>query len=104
MALENVGSNALKTKSTIMTITEYKIRAAEFRAHMEQPFGLSDGHCVLATKESPWLPGGYERSVKVRLEASSEDLSHLNGTGWKTSKENGSRGGNRTVRRRKEER
>lgn len=66
-----------------MNLETYKIKAAEFRSHMEEPFGLSDGHCVLATKESLYLPGGEKLSVRVRLPVPEEDLSHLNSPNWK---------------------
>lgn len=65
-----------------MTVETYKLLAADLRSHMEEPMGLSDGHCVLANKVQAYLPGGEERSVRVRLPESEEDLSHLNSPNW----------------------
>lgn len=80
-----------------MTVETYKKLAADLRSHMEEPFGLSDGHCVLANKESLYLPGGEKRSVRVRLPVPEEDLSHLNSPNWKKHHA----AGKRNVRRKK---
>lgn len=82
-----------------MTIEEYKKRAADLRAHMEKPMGLSDGHCVMANKVRPYLPGAENNSmVPLPPPMVEEDLSHMNSPSWQKLKAAGKRNGRRKKR------
>jgi len=79
-----------------MTTEEYKLRAAEFRGHMEDPETFNKSHTALEAKVSAYVPGGEKRSVvPEKPPGSDEDYSHLNAKGWKTCQAQGRKNGGR---------